>query len=174
MRSWNLSLLTTVFSVVTTFVLGSSIEFAHSADIHQSFSADVHESLKSRVPSEKLAEVRGFKNPVQVNEKSIALGKSIFNGKGTCANCHGEEGKGNGPLAESFDPRPRDFCDADDIGWHKARTDGEIFWVISKGTESGMIPFEDMLSEEERWALVSFIRELGKQSTALAVVKVKK
>ena len=35
-------------------------------------------------------------------------GKAIFIQK--CAACHGEQGKGNGPLAKTFDPKPSDFC----------------------------------------------------------------
>jgi mono/diheme cytochrome c family protein len=35
-------------------------------------------------------------------------GKKIFVAK--CAACHGENGKGDGPLASNFDPKPSDFC----------------------------------------------------------------
>jgi mono/diheme cytochrome c family protein len=34
-------------------------------------------------------------------------GKGIYNDK--CAICHGQDGKGNGPLAGSFSPSPADF-----------------------------------------------------------------
>ena len=134
-------------------------------DIGPVYSADKH-VLDPRVPANKMAEAKAIKRATLQSDATIAKGKAIFHGKGVCTNCHGEEGKGNGPLANSFNPRPRDFTDADDIGWHKVRTDGEIFWAISKGTEYGMIPFEDMLSEEERWELVDYIRSLGKPLVA--------
>ena len=130
-----------------------------SLDIRPVYSAD-EGALKPRVPSDKLAAVKSLKSPEPMSEKAISTGKAIFHGKGVCANCHGEDGSGNGPLAKSFDKHPRDFTDTDDIGWQKARTDGEIFWAISKGTEYGMLPYEDMLSESERWALVAYIRSL--------------
>ena len=130
-----------------------------SLDIRPAYSAD-EEALKPRVPAEKLAAVKSLKSPEPMSEKAISTGKTIFDGKGVCANCHGADGDGNGPLAKSFDKHPRDFTDQDDIGWQKARTDGEIFWVISKGTEYGMLAYEDMLSESERWALVAYIRSL--------------
>ena len=129
------------------------------------YSADNH-ALDPRVPANKMAEAKALKRPMPQSEATIAMGKAIFKGKGVCINCHGETGKGNGPLANSFNPRPRDFTDTDDIGWNKVRTDGEIFWAISKGTEYGMIPYEDMLSEEERWDLVDYIRSLGKPLVA--------
>ena len=128
-------------------------------DITPVYSAD-EQTLKPRVPADKLAAVKALKSPEPMSEKAISTGKAIFNGKGVCANCHGEDGSGKGPLAKSFDKHPRDFTDTDDIGWQKARTDGEIFWAISKGTEYGMLPYEDMLSESERWALVAYIRSL--------------
>ena len=131
-----------------------------SLDIRPVYSAD-DEALKPRVPADKLAAVKSLKSTVSVSdEKTISIGKAIFNGKGVCANCHGGDGSGKGPLSKSFDKHPRDFTDTDDIGWQQARTDGEIFWVISKGTEYGMLAYEDMLSESERWALVAYIRSL--------------
>lgn len=156
MRTRKVGLITLLFSIAGVCLLYSNIPSAYSADTHQ--------ILEPRVPADKLAAVRVLKGAVPRSEKSVLKGKTIYNGKGTCVNCHGREGKGDGQLAGSFDPRPRDFYDADDIGWQKVRTDGEIFWAISKGTEKGMIAFEDMLSEEEIWALVDYIRELGKSS----------
>lgn len=94
------------------------------------------------------------------NTKSLAEAEEIFMGKGACFTCHGERGKGDGEAGASFSPPPRDFTD---IGWQKARADGEIYWAITKGTEYGMLAYEDMLTAEERWTLVNYIRELGKR-----------
>ena len=156
MRTWKVGLRIILFSIVSVYFL-----YGNASPV---FSTDTHQVLEPRVPADKLAAVKVLKNTTPNSEKSVLKGKTIYNGKGTCVNCHGKEGKGDGPLAGSFDPRPRDFYDADDIGWQKVRTDGEIFWAISKGTEKGMIAFEDMLSEEEIWAVVNYIRELGKSS----------
>lgn len=117
------------------------------------------EVLKPRVPVDKLAEARALKNTVMVNTaETLAEAREIFMGKGVCASCHGENGRGDGPAGRSFNPPPRNFLDAE---WQKVRTDGEIFWAITNGTSYGMLAFEDMLSAEERWMLVSYIRELG-------------
>ena len=115
--------------------------------------------LKPRVAADKLAEAKGLKNVVASNAKSVAEGKGIYSGKGACMSCHGEAGKGDGPAGASFNPLPRNFTD---INWQKARTDGEIYWAITNGTDFGMIAYESMLSKEERWILVNYIRELGK------------
>ncbi len=50
---------------------------------------------------------------------------------GYCVNCHGYEGKGDGPLAESLgDALPRDLSDAE---YMSTRSDEELFNVIKNG-----------------------------------------
>lgn len=111
---------------------------------------------KPRVPADSIASVRELVNPA--SDKGAGRGKEVFLAKGRCYNCHGRSGKGDGPAGAAFNPTPRNFTDPQ---WQKARTDGEIFWAISNGTEFGMIPFNGMLSEDERWQLVNYIREIG-------------
>ena len=106
-----------------------------------------------------MAEAKGLKNAVASNAKTVADAKGIYAGKGACLSCHGEAGKGDGAAGASFNPKPRDFTD---VKWQKARTDGEIFWAITHGTDFGMLAYENMLSKEERWTLVNYIREFGK------------
>lgn len=115
--------------------------------------------LKPRVPADKMALAKGMANPGSLDKGFISAGKEIFSGKGRCAMCHGETGKGDSPMAAAFNPKPRDFTN---LQWQKVRTDGEIFWAISEGTDYGMIPFGSSLSEKERWELVNYIREIGR------------
>lgn len=143
-RLLGISLIMLIFGVISY-----SVTTVHAAE-------DV---LSPRVPKDKMDAAKALKNPVPANPDSIATGKSLFLEKGTCMNCHGSMGAGDGPAAANFSNPPRDFTDA---GWQKARTDGEIFWAITNGTEYGMIPFDGMLSETERWQLVNYVRELGK------------
>lgn len=155
-----------IISLYVAFTsLNIGVALANSADDHESAehkaleSSPNHEALETKVPSGKLAEVRAFKNLVASDKKSLSEAREIFMGKGTCFNCHGEKGRGDGELASSFDPKPRNFTIP---AWQEVRTDGEIFWVITNGTENGMPSFVDMLSDEEKWELVNYIRELGK------------
>lgn len=166
MRSWKMMLSMTILMIPYLVFTSFNIEIAQAnSDDHESAehkaleSSPDHETLETKVPSGKLAEVRAFKNLVASDKKSLSEAREIFMGKGTCFNCHGENGKGDGELAGSFSPPPRNFTYA---AWQKVRTDGEIFWVITNGTESGMPPFGDMLSDEEKWELVNYIREIGK------------
>src|SRR3990167_2751813 len=65
--------------------------------------------LKPRVPSDKIAEAKALKNTVAADVKILSEAREIFTGKGTCYTCHGEKGNGDGEIAESMNPPPRDF-----------------------------------------------------------------
>ena len=171
MRSWKIAL-SMIILIMPLYLAFTShnieVAQANSGDNHESAehkaleSSSDHEILEPRVPADKLAEAKALKNTVAVNAKTLSEAKEIFMSKGTCYTCHGEKGKGDGEIAESMSPPPRDFTYTP---WQKVRTDGEIFWAITNGTrggESGMPPFGDMLSDEERWLLVNCVREFGK------------
>ena len=54
--------------------------------------------LKARVPADKRAAAKKNKSPYGKKSKDatpeiIAEGKAIFEGKGTCVNCHGKAGR---------------------------------------------------------------------------------
>lgn len=100
------------------------------------------------------------KNPVQATEESIAKGKELFTTrKGNCIFCHGETGSGNKENLPRLRRVPADLSD------HKRMpklSDGEIFWKITRGIP-GIMPSREMLTEEERWCLVNFVRTLAKE-----------
>lgn len=95
-------------------------------------------------------------NPFRGKVKATQEGKNIYNQM--CVLCHGVQGKGNGEAGLSLEPKPADFL-ALDI---KNQTDGAIFWKITVG-KAPMSSYEGLLSEEQRWKLVNYIRELEKK-----------
>ena len=58
-----------------------------------------------------------------------------------CSQCHGLEGRGDGPAAESLNPKPRNYTDA---AWQASVTDDELKKIILKGGQavgkSGSMP----------------------------------
>ena len=88
-------------------------------------------------------------------EESIAKGKSIYQTR--CVVCHGATGAGDGPAGKALTPPAADQTTAA----VQAQTDGELYWKISEGRGS-MVGWKLILSEEERWALVNYIRTLAK------------
>jgi high-affinity iron transporter len=76
-----------------------------------------------------------------------------------CASCHGVEGHGDGDDAVRLTRRPPDFSDAQ---FMQSETPADFFLVISLGRRGGGMPaWEDVLSVQERWDLVSYVWFLG-------------
>ena len=97
-------------------------------------------------------------NPIPADDASIAAGKSIY--AKNCLACHGRAGHGDGPAAFSLKPRPRDLSDPKITG----QTDGELFWKTTTG-RNPMPKYEKVLSEEERWKVVNYMRVLAPRPT---------
>ena len=115
--------------------------------------------MQPRVPADKLAEARVLTSPLPDSPDAVEKGKALYHGKGGCANCHGSSGGGDGPVAASLDPSPRNF---QHHGFWRHRTEGEIFWVIKHGSpQTSMIGFEGTLSDEEIWAIIQYERSFA-------------
>ena len=84
----------------------------------------------------------------------LELGSVVYSEQ--CASCHGSEGKGNGPAARFLDPKPRDFTSGE---WVYTNGDVEsLVAIITAGVDdTGMTPFEELLSEEEISAVANYV-----------------
>lgn len=118
--------------------------------------------LAPRVPPDQMAAAKAWKNPYQATPANIAKGKELYQGKGTCFTCHGNEGKGDGPAGAALDPSPRNFHNPK---FDQVKTPGEIMWVIKNGIPgTGMIAYAPGSITEDEAALVTlFELSLGKQ-----------
>ncbi len=115
--------------------------------------------METRVPPEQLAEARALTSPVPASAEIQAKGKALYEGKATCMNCHGQSGAGDGPLAASLNPSPRNFRHH---GFWRHRTEGEVFWVIKHGVAgTAMIGFGDQLTDEEIWTIIQYERSFS-------------
>lgn len=76
-----------------------------------------------------------------------------------CNVCHGNKGFGNGFLAPTMQPLPRNLSDF--AHWGIYRSDDEIFHNIAYGVHwSGMPPWRQVLADEDIYKIVDFIRAL--------------
>lgn len=102
--------------------------------------------------------------------ESIEKGKEIFHKKAQppCALCHGENGRGNGPLAPAVvnawgEPLfPRNLTQP----WlyKSGNTVRDIFLRDSAGIEGTLMPsFATALTEEERWQVAHYVKSLQKE-----------
>ncbi len=91
----------------------------------------------------------------------LEAGKKLY--QRWCTQCHGDEGKGDGPAAEFVYPRPRDFT----LAVYKVRrtlsgqlpTDHDVFNIISEGLPGTSMPaWKKFLSENDRWQLMHYLK----------------
>ncbi len=94
------------------------------------------------------------KNPLPAGAKAVEQGKKLA--QLNCVACHGPGGKGDGAAAAALNPKPADWTSKK----VQDESDGELFWKISNGR--GAMPPWRHLPENERWALIHFIRSLKK------------
>jgi mono/diheme cytochrome c family protein len=74
-----------------------------------------------------------------------------------CVSCHGARGRGDGPLAASLTPPPADL-----VLHVPQHPDGELFWYVSRGSPGTAMPaWDTVLSEDDRWSLVHYLRDLA-------------
>ena len=94
-------------------------------------------------------------NPMKDIVKASREGKNIFETQ--CFTCHGTDGRGDGPVAASLNPKPANLTSSKVQG----QSDGAIFWKITNGN-APMPSFKYALSKTQRWAVVDYIRTLAK------------
>lgn len=97
----------------------------------------------------------GLRDPVPVSESSIASGRALY--RANCVACHGERGRGNGPSAVGLDPPPADL-----VLHVPQHTDGELFYMVSRGMPNSAMPaWRSVLTDRERWEIAHYLRQLA-------------
>jgi mono/diheme cytochrome c family protein len=97
-------------------------------------------------------------NPIPRSAESIARGKGIFDHD--CVVCHGPGGHGDGVAAASLPARPKDLTK---LAPPPIFPDGVIAYRIING-KNLMPAWRGMLSENDVWDLINFIRSLASPS----------
>jgi S-disulfanyl-L-cysteine oxidoreductase SoxD len=96
------------------------------------------------------------KNPLPVSSQTIADGKEAFTHY--CVACHGMDGQNTGvPFADRMAPPVPSLVSPDVQNY----SDGQLKWVIDNGIwPSGMPGSKGILSDEEIWSIVVYLRHL--------------
>ena len=116
----------------------------------------------SKVPAEAVARV----NPVKSSAEGLAEARKVFSYD--CEMCHGAKGDGKGDVVESMKLTMHDWREPATLA---KMTDGEIFYIITKG-KGKMMAEGDRVPEKLRWNLVNLVRVMaakgGEQKSAAA------
>jgi DMSO reductase family type II enzyme heme b subunit len=111
---------------------------------------------------------KGFKmavpSPRETTPENLAAGETLYSQN--CSQCHGEEGDGQGVMADRLVPRPRDFR----RGVYKIRRtmqgelpiDDDLFQIIRNGMPGTSMPaWQGLLGDEQIWQLVDHLKSFS-------------
>jgi cytochrome c5 len=110
----------------------------------------------SKIPAADAARV----NPVKSSPEGLAEARKVYGYD--CDMCHGAKGDGKGDVVESMKLTMRDWRDPATLA---NVTDGEIFYIITKG-KGKMMAEGERVPEKLRWNLVNLVRAMAAKGEA--------
>jgi len=96
------------------------------------------------------AKDRARTNPYAADADAPAAGAKIF--AEHCASCHGEDAQGK---TQGKHNRPN--LHADRV---KQATPGELFWLLTNGSQKNGMPSWSRLPDAQRWQLITYLKSL--------------
>ena len=127
-----------------------------------------NESEPLKIPDPTLQiEAITMPNPIPIGDVVLEQGQKIF--VRNCSMCHGLTGRSDSFISVTFKSlgikEPADFANAGSIAGspNDGTKDGLAFWIITDGT-GNMPPFRHLLSNEDRWAVIHYLRFLSQQA----------
>ncbi len=94
-------------------------------------------------------------NPLPEASEVVSQGQEVF--LGSCAQCHGVDGRGDSDLGHSMTPPAMDLSSSHVQHW----SDAELFWIVQNGVRlTGMPAWHSSISENDTWKLARFIHKL--------------
>jgi mono/diheme cytochrome c family protein len=121
------------------------------AGLHAQDNSDKSKADEYKISPEDQARV----NPVKSSPEGLAEARKVFGYD--CEMCHGPKGDGKGEVVESMKLTMHDWRDPATLA---NITDGEIFYIITKG-KGKMMAEGDRVPEKLRWNLVNLVRALA-------------
>ncbi|MCF8227328.1 MAG: c-type cytochrome [Bacteroidales bacterium] len=110
-----------------------------------------------KTPWEIPDEYKNMENPYKGDKGLDRIGKMLY--AKNCKSCHGNKGEADGPRAKQIDVPMFDLSSED---FQAAYNDGEIYYMSIIGRDE-MPNFESKIpDDEDRWAVVNYIRSLKK------------
>ncbi len=133
-----------------------------SNEVGEHMKDDAHSEGEEHAHIDPPHEYEDLTNPFGNDDhEAVEAGEAIY--ETNCATCHGPKGAGDGLGAEGLDPKPANLADAHMM---EELSDGYLFWRVSEGGtfepfNSAMPPWKGVLSEDERWQVITYLRSLS-------------
>lgn len=156
-----LAVITVIASIVLLFAYDIlKLDFIGFMEIQPSFNPmeDPLPIPAQSIPIEGPAYIAGLgapDNPIEADEASIERGKLLF--AVHCAQCHGVDGSGNGPIAPFLTEKKPANLQSDAT---QTKSDGTLFLTVSNGVPQAMPALNENLNVRERWDVVNYLRTL--------------
>lgn len=166
MPYWNLTIgqqgVADVIAYLKATFKGSPDGAAATATVTASSGSQSDACMQPRKTAKAPDSFLAMTNPFAVSTEVLQAGKTLFQKSAkpaACAMCHGEKGDGKGMMGAALLPPPRNFtCNA----MMKDIPDGQLFWIIKKGSAgTGMMSFSG-LPDDKVWQLIHYIRSLAR------------
>ncbi len=91
-----------------------------------------------------------------------ARGEQLY--RDDCALCHGENADGRGARSMGLDRKPANFTDP---VWSRPESASRAFQAITNGVPGSAMPaWANVLSADDRWALVAFLTSVSERAPA--------
>jgi mono/diheme cytochrome c family protein len=100
-----------------------------------------------------------MKNPITNDSAMHENAKILYTNY--CSPCHGAKGNGDGFAGGTLNPKPAVHTSA----FVQSESDGSLYYKMSEGRKV-MPAYKVVLTENERWELVNYIRTLVNSGTA--------
>ena len=132
--------------IVLMIVVG--VVFLTACGGNESSSPSTTSATLAPVPEE----YAGLTNPM--GPEAAEAGADVF--RTNCEMCHGTQGHGDGPAGGSLEPKPGNLAEV-----QTRAGDDYLFWRIHDGKPgTSMVAWRGILTDEQIWQAVAFIRTL--------------
>ncbi|RME43111.1 MAG: cytochrome c [Chloroflexi bacterium] len=104
-------------------------------------------------------------NPVPADPVSLQRGQVLFSLH--CAQCHGDAGKGDGPITEFWGEETNRPADLTDVRF-TTQPDGALYLTLTQGF-GAMPALAENLTPRQRWDVINYVRTLQSGSAEQAL-----
>jgi len=101
------------------------------------------------------------KNPLPETDEVVSQAQEVF--LGSCAQCHGADGRGDTEIGRNMAPPAMDLTSSHVQHW----SDAELFWIIQNGVRlTGMPAWHSNISDNDTWKLARLIHNFSRIDAA--------